>query len=117
MKLEVISAIVLIALGVLILNPLHFWMPTMAHMAMLAAAIVTFGIFSVFVLRENARDERDDAHRMFAGRTAFLFGGGVLLLGIVAQSLQDALDPWLVAALVVMVLAKISMRIYSNQYL
>ena len=113
---EILSAAVLTAVTVLILNPFDFWMPTMAHMAALAVAVVAFGVFSVFVLRERAIDEREEQQRMFAGRAAFLLGGGVLLLGIIAESLRDALDPWLVGALLAMILGKVAARLYSAWY-
>ena len=116
MKLEFITAGILIVLGCLILNPFDFWMPTMLHMAVLACAVVTFGAFSVFVLRESADDEREDVHRMFSGRIGFLVGGGVLLIGIVAESFSETLDTWLVAALLAMILGKIAAQIYSSWY-
>ena len=116
MKLEFISAAIVIALGILILNPMHFWMPTMMHMAVLAAAVIAFGAFSVFVLRERGGDEREEMHRMFSGRTGFLVGGGVLLAGIVAESMSETLDPWLVGALLAMILAKLGAHIYSSWY-
>src|SRR3989344_88728 len=89
-----------------LVNPFHVWMPSEAHMALLAAAVATFGAFAVFVLREHAGDEREDRHRSFAGRVAFLSGSAVLLLGIVLQSIAHTLDPWLVTALLVMLLGK-----------
>jgi hypothetical protein len=42
----------------------------------------------------------------------------VLTLGIVVQEVQhESVDPWLVVALVLMVLSKIATRIYSNERL
>ena len=116
MKLEITSAVIIGVLGILILNPLHFWMPTMLHMAVLACAVIAFGAFSVFVLSEHAHDEREDVHRMFAGRVGFLMGGAVLLFGIIVESLMESLDPWLVGALLAMILAKIGAHIYSAWY-
>ena len=95
-------------------NPMHLWMPDMAHMAMLGGAVVIFGIFAAFVLRESAADEREGTHRMFAGRAAFLAGTASLLLGIVYESYYDTLDTWLVAVLVIMVVTKIAARLYSD---
>jgi uncharacterized membrane protein YgdD (TMEM256/DUF423 family) len=91
-------------------------MPNMAHMAMLAAAIVAFGAFAAFVLREGIGDERENVHRMFAGRVAFLAGSGILLFAIIFQSLKESLDPWLVVGLLVMILAKVGARLYSSRY-
>ena len=109
------TAGVLILLLVLILNPSHFWMPTMAHMMLLGAAVVVFGLFASFILRERAGDEREGIHRMLAGRAAFLSGAGLLTIAIIYQSYTDTLDVWLVAVLVAMILAKIGVRFYSDR--
>jgi hypothetical protein len=113
---QITSAVVLAMLAVLLVNPFDFWMPTMLHMAVLAAAVVVSGAFSIFVLSEKAADERDNEHRQTAGRAAFLAGGAVLLAGIVIETLQHALDPWLVWALLIMVATKAVARFYSTRY-
>lgn len=113
---QIISAVILVAVAVTLANPFHMWMPTMAHMTLLAAAVVFFGVFNIFVFAERSVDERDEMHKTLAGRWAFLVGGAVLLLGIVMQSLSDSLDPWLVWALLAMVVAKVVMRFYSAFY-
>ncbi len=112
--LESIVTISLIALAILLLNPFHFWMPDMMVIGMLALALVLFGIFASFILREKATDEREEAHRTLAGRNAFLAGSGVLILAIVVQGYAHDVDPWLVITLVVMVVAKIVTRIWSD---
>lgn len=114
---EILSATALAAATMLLLNPFGFWMPSMAHMAVLAAAVAAFGAFVAFVLRERAVDERDIAHRSAAGRAAFLAGSAVLLAGIIVEGVQDALDPWLVVALLAMVIAKVGFRVYGDRYL
>ena len=114
--LEITSAVVLSGIGIYLINPFHVWMPTMLHMMLLGCAIVAFGIFAIFIVREKTTDERDEIHRMLAGRLAFLSGSAVLLSGIVAQSISDNLDPWLVGALVVMVLAKVAAHLWSTWY-
>lgn len=111
---EALSALALIVLGVLLIDPFHFWMPSMVQMVMLAAMVIVFAGFLIFVVRERAFDERENQHRMFAGRAAFLVGGIILLSGIVVQSLQHTLDSWLVGALIAMVGAKIVARMWSS---
>ncbi|MBI5645041.1 hypothetical protein HY970_02975 [Candidatus Kaiserbacteria bacterium] len=112
---QTVTAGVLVLLLILILNPLHFWMPTMAHMTLLGAAVVVFGLFATFMLREAAGDERESEHRMLAGRSAFLVGAGLLILGIMYQGYTDTLDVWLVVVLVGMLLAKVGTRFYSDR--
>jgi len=107
---EIIFALGTIILAVLVLNPMHFFMPGMLGMLALAALFVLFCVFAVFVIREKAADEREEAHRALAGRYAFLAGSALLVLGIVFEDLAGNLDPWLIAALVVMIAAKLGAR-------
>ncbi len=114
---ETIVTLGLIGIVVLLLNPFHFWMPDMMVLCMLAIALALFGIFASFILREGSIDEREDQHKSFAGRNAFLAGAGVLTLGIVVQGYTHTVDPWLVVALIVMVVTKIATRMWSDRNL
>ncbi|MBI4088018.1 hypothetical protein HY418_01390 [Candidatus Kaiserbacteria bacterium] len=114
--LQFISATALAGIGFFLVNPLHVWMPSMAHELMLAASAVAFGIVAVFVLAEGKGDERENAHRSFAGRAAFFAGGVVLLVGIITEGLQGTPDPWLVGALVAMVVGKVGAHIHASRY-
>jgi hypothetical protein len=114
--LELSIAAGFVVLAICLVNPFHFWMPNNVHMMVLAAFVVVMGILYVFVVRERAEDERDEAHAMFAGRIAFFAGSATLLAGIIVQTFAHTLDAWLVAALVAMVLAKIGARYYSALY-
>lgn len=104
----------LVALLILLLNPLKFWMPSAMVMMMVVGLAVLFVVFASFIWRENARDEREGMHRMIAGRFAFLTGAGVLVAGIILQSFRHALDAWLVLALGAMIIAKIIGLMYSR---
>ena len=115
LTLQLVCALVLLALAFALVNPMDLWMPDSAHMLVLAAAVVVAGAFGMFVLAERTGDEREESHKMLAGRAAFFAGGIVLLLGIVVQSLAHVLDAWLVYALVAMVFAKIAARMYSER--
>lgn len=114
---ETIVTVALIAIAILLLNPFHFWMPDMMVMSMLAEVLVLFGIFASFILREKTMDERDDQHKTLAGRNAFLAGSGILILGIVIQGYTHSVDPWLVIALIGMVVVKIITRAWSDKNL
>ncbi|MBI5645113.1 hypothetical protein HY970_03375 [Candidatus Kaiserbacteria bacterium] len=114
--LQIACALLFAAIAVLLVNPYELWMPSKAYMVILAAAVVVFGLFSVFILAEKAGDERDHEHRGFAGRVAFLLGGAILLAGIIVQTLAHDLDPWLVAALTGMVVGKTLARWYSATF-
>ncbi len=115
--LEIVTAAALLALATLILNPSHMWMPDAVLMGALLGLLVLFCLFAVFVVRERARDEREASHRMLAGRAAFLAGSLVLVAGIIVEGSTHHVDPWLVLALVGMVVAKLGMSIYSDYML
>lgn len=115
--LELGVSALLIVLAVLLLNPLHMWMPDMLAMLVVVLLLGAFGILAGFVLRERATDEREQNHKLFAGRVAYLGGVAVLLLGIVVQGLHHNVDAWLVIALLVMLLAKFAAHLYSDWHL
>ncbi len=114
---ETIVTVALIAIAILLLNPFHFWMPDMMVMCMLAVTLGLFAVFASFILRETMIDEREGQHRTLAGRNAFLAGSGVLTLAIVIQGYAHTVDPWLVVALIVMIVVKIGTRIWSDKNL
>lgn len=111
---EIFVSSALIVLLVLFLNPFGFWMPNALLIMMIAGLIVAFGLFASFIWRESAQDEREALHRFMAGRIAYLAGAGGLVVGIIAESLQHDLDPWLVGILGIMILAKITGLMYSR---
>lgn len=113
--IELGSAAVFVVLALLLANPAKLWMPSMTDVAALAGAVVALAVFLVFVLREGEGDERENEHRSFSGRVAFLAGSGVLILGIALQTFAHRLDMWLVSALVAMVVAKVAARLYSER--
>ena len=114
---EIIVSLTLVVFEILLLNPFHFWMPDIMVMGMLVALLVLFGIFASFILKEKVFDERDNVNRSLAGRNAFLAGSAILMLGIVIQGYSHRVDSWLVIALVVMIIVKISTRFWSDKNL
>jgi hypothetical protein len=116
-KTELSVGLGLIALLFIIFNPWNMFMPGYLVMGILTAAVVLYVAFVTFLWRENKGDEREVFHRLFADRIAYLAGSGLLLVGIVAGELQHALDPWLIYALSIMVIAKIAGLIYGKNKL
>ncbi len=114
---ETVVSFLLVATAIFLLNPFDFWMPDMMVASVLALILVLFGIFASFILREKNEDERDEQHRSLAGRNAFLVGASCLILGITVQGFYHVIDPWLVITLILMVLTKISTRIWSDRNL
>jgi hypothetical protein len=113
---EFVISAVLIVLTVLFLDPFMIWMPDSAVYALIVALLVIFAVFAGFVWREKARDERDELHRMIAGRVGYLAGAGVIVLGVIYQTLFTHPDPWLILALLGMVFGKLASVYYSRKY-
>lgn len=104
----------LIVLLILLVNPFEIFMPSRVTMMLLGGVAILAFLFIVFVWKETAQDERESVHRLLAGRSAFLAGASILLLGIAFQTIQHRLDPWLVVALGTMVLTKLLTRAHSR---
>lgn len=109
---EIVVAIILVLLIVAFLDPFHYWMPGPLAMFLLFLALLVFLIFAVFIWREKVHDEREDYHRLWTGRLAWLVGAAFLMVGIIVQEINHTLDHWLVYALLVMVITKLLSLIY-----
>lgn len=114
-KSEIATAVVLIAILIMFTESTGLSMPTNMGPMFAVFLTVTFLVFSSFVWKENSADERESLHVLNAGRISFLAGSFVLVVGIVYQSFKHSIDPWLVYALVIMILAKIASRVYSEK--
>lgn len=115
LKGELILSLILIGLTILFINPLQkIWMPTMFMSMVLVGFIIAFILFAAFLWKEAHGDEREERHRLMAGRIGFLCGCGILVVGIILQSLNHTLDPWLLVSLCGMILAKLVARIYAD---
>lgn len=116
-KKELLVGLGLLALLFVIFNPWNVFMPGYAVMALLIGAVMLYIFFATFLWRESRGDEREQFHRLFADRIAYFAGSALLLIGIIAGELQHALDPWLIYALSLMVIAKIAGLIYGKNKL
>lgn len=111
---EILISAVLITLLMLLLDPFMILMTTPVQMIMIALILIIFVSFCIFVWREKSRDEREEFHKHIASRFAYLSGASILIIAIVFQSFNHTLDPWIVFALIVMILAKIAGSLYAN---
>jgi len=87
----------------------------MLLMTLLIIALVAFGLFALFIMQEKSVDEREQQHRVLAGRMAFIAGTLTLTLGILFQSIHHHVDPWLFITFIVMVVAKLASRSYIDK--
>ncbi len=111
---ETILSLVLVAIAIVLVNPFMFWMPTALAMAGTIIFATIFFIFASLVWKESSGDEREDLHKLMAGRIAYLTGSGVIVIAIIVQGWNHAVDPWLVTALTAMVLAKVIALVYRD---
>lgn len=114
MIIETISAIAILGITILFLNPGHLTMPDNMVSMLIVALIISFLTFAAYIFREKSLDERESMHILTAGRISYLVGVGTLILGIVLQALKHEIDPWLIVALCSMVFSKLLSRIYSH---
>jgi len=112
---ETLVTIVLLTVLAILLNPFHWWMASMLLMTLLIIALVAFGLFALFIMQEKSVDEREQQHRVLAGRMAFIAGTLTLTLGILFQSIHHHVDPWLFITFIVMVVAKLASRSYIDK--
>ncbi len=114
MIIETISAIAILGIAILFLNPGHLTMPDSMVSMLIIALIVSFLTFAAYLFREKSSDERETVHILTAGRISYLVGVGTLIVGTILQALRHEIDPWLVIALCAMVFSKLLSRIYSH---
>lgn len=111
---DILIAIALVVLALLFLDPFDFFMPTGAQMLLLIAFLVIFAVFAGLIWLEKVSDERENLHRLIAGRLGYILGASGLVIGIAFQSIYHLVDPWLVIALVLMIVGKIIGIIHSR---
>lgn len=115
-SLEVGVAVLLTALVAILTYANEAWMPDMTTMLVLLALVGAFSAFTIYVWKESVSDEREVVIRALGSRVAFLATGSVLLLGIIVETLTSYMpSPWLGAALVVLVAAKIIGQAYGRK--
>lgn len=111
---EIVLSIILIILLVFLINPFGFFMPSKVEMMIVLFFLLGYALFLVFVWKEKPLDEREEAHRLGAGRSAFLSGVAVIVVGILVQTFSGMLDPWLIGALGATILGKIGGLLYNK---
>jgi glycerol uptake facilitator-like aquaporin len=75
-----------------------------------------FIMWTVFQWQEGALDEREELHRFLAARLAYFVGAAIVMIGVLVQSLRHSVDPWLVGALIGMIVAKVVSRGIAEKY-
>lgn len=110
---ELILSIALIALLLLFLTPLTLMMPTSMHPLMIPLLVILFVIFTAMIWKEQPGDERDQLHKFIASRFAYFAAVTTMTIGIIVQHNSGPIDPWLIIALCITLLAKLLGIFYS----
>jgi hypothetical protein len=116
LSIQALFAIALLVMLAALTDPFMYWMPSMPQMVALALATAGLAAWIGFVAREQTTDEREDKHRMFAGRVAYLSGLSLLTLALVVQGFSHAIDPWVPVTLAAMVVSKLVARWYTDRF-
>lgn len=111
---ETLSALALLIILIFVSNTEKLLMPEDFDMMLVLGLIISFLIFAATIWKERAADERENMHRLNAGRISFLVGSVVLVIGITIQAMNHNIDPWLVYALIAMVASKLTSRLLSQ---
>lgn len=111
---EAIAALILIGILVAFLNPTGLLMPESTFMFLVIMFVLTYFVYMGFIWKESHGDEREQTHRLLAGRISFFAGSATLITGIVFQSIRHDIDPWMIITLGIMILTKIVTRLYSQ---
>lgn len=111
---EVIISSLLILLLIFFLHPFALMMPQSMHIIMIPLLVILFVIFAGLFWKETPGDERESLHKLIASRFAYFAGVVVLIAGIIIQSMQKAIDPWLIVTICVILLAKLVGLIYGH---
>ena len=112
---EITVSVLFVILLLFFLDPLMVLMPSQALYFLMVGAVLVFVLFAGLIWRERPLDERDEFHLMLAGRTGYLLGTVVLLIGVLVQSTSGHVDPWLVLALGAMIIGKLLGLFWSRR--
>jgi hypothetical protein len=110
---EGIISVLLIGVLIFFINPVDLLMPPMMHPFMVPVLVTLFIIFTALLWKEKPGDEREQQHKFIASRFAYFAGAVVLIVGIIYQSIHHSIDPWIIIAISVILLAKFIGLIYE----
>lgn len=113
---DILVPLVMVILLAILANPLGSSYSQALMGATLLALVLTFALSTFLYWQETKRENEDNlpVDFSFPDRIAFFAVAVVLLAGVAVQSLLGVLDVWLAIALVVLVIAKVWGRIYSQ---
>ena len=113
---NILVPIVVLVLAAAFLDPFMVLMPESLVYGLLVFLFITFVAYTSLIWREQAHDEREEMHRAFAGRVAYIAGSATLVTGIIYQAhFVHHVDPFLIIALAIMTIAKYLGILYAEK--
>lgn len=110
---ETVISLALIGILVFFINPLDLLMPQPLHPFMVPFLVVLFIIFAGLLWKETPGDEREQLHKFIASRLAYFAVIATLIFGVIFQSFKGEVDPFLIIAICIALLAKTLGLIYG----
>lgn len=108
--------ITVLMLAAAFLDPFMVLMPESMVYGLLVLLFVVFVVYTLLIWREHVNDEREEMHRAFAGRVAYIAGSATLVVGIMYQAhFLHHVDPFLIIGLAVMTTAKYGGLLYAEK--
>lgn len=111
---ELVLTCALIGLLLFFLNPLLVFLPRPMHPFMIPLLVILLIIFTGMLWKERPSDEREQLHTLIASRFAYFAGVATLTIALIIQHGQGTIDPWLIIAICIMLLAKIFGLLYGH---
>ena len=113
---ELTIGVIFILVLLLLLNPFGLFMPDRLVYIMLIGIVVLFGVHAWFIATSKPSDEREQLHNFIANRSAYLAGTAVLIVGAVYEGVTSyEINTWILLALGVMLIIKLSSLLYSDK--
>ncbi len=111
---EIIISIALIGLSAFFIDPMNLLMPSQMHPFMVPSLVILFIIFVSLLWKEKPGDEREQFHKFISSRFSYFAVIATLIIGVIVQSIKGLIDPWLVIAICIALLAKILGLFYGH---
>lgn len=113
---DILVPVIVLFLATAFLDPFMILMPESISYVFILLLFVAFVIYAALIQREKAADEREEMHRSFAGRVAYITGSAILVTGIIYQAyFIHQVDSFLIVALVSMIVAKYLGILYAEK--
>ncbi len=103
---ELVLAFISIAFTAILLSTRNVSMSGTTQTMLITLFTIAVLAYGAFVFNERPADEREYELSLITSKYAYLVGAGIITVGIVVQTIDHSLGPWLPITLAGMVIAK-----------